>query len=305
MPLALPRDAPTWACLGLAVVAALLGMSPAVRRSCLARPRRVVLGLGVLAALLSWGYLAFYLRGGPRIIDATSYFLEARSMARGFLAFPVVDPASSFRGRFLVSTPTAGALAVIFPPGYPALLALGFLVGAPLAVGPLLATLLVVATYALALRLFGREDVALFAALLSTMCAALRYHTADTMSHGLAALLTDIGALVDARAGSISRRFRLVWQAFVGWLVRDAPGHGIGRTRSLRLARRTRDRPSQARVVRAGPRAGCRALSCVSVCRDGILLWLGAAPLLRAGRRSSGVLPVRFWKRHWVPARAR
>ena len=51
------------------------------------------------------------------------------------------------------------------------------------------AALLVVATAALARRTTGRSDVARMAAVLSATSGALRYHTADTMSHGLAALL--------------------------------------------------------------------------------------------------------------------
>ena len=69
------------------------------------------------------------------------------------------------------------------------MLALGFLVGQPLGVGPLLGALLVVVTFALALRVTRDRTTALLAATLSAVCGALRYHTADTMSHGLAALL--------------------------------------------------------------------------------------------------------------------
>ena len=44
----------------------------------------IVLGLLSAAAFaLSAGYLAYYLRGGPRIIDATSYWLQARALAEG------------------------------------------------------------------------------------------------------------------------------------------------------------------------------------------------------------------------------
>jgi hypothetical protein len=151
-------------------------------------PRHFVVGAAVAAALLSAGYIAYYLRGGPRIVDATSYFLEARALAQGNLAFDVPDPSGSFRGRFLVSAPD-GRLSVLFPPGYALVLSLGFLAGAPMLVGPLLGALLAALTYATARSLFQREDVARTAAVLSVLCATLRYHTADTMSHGLSALL--------------------------------------------------------------------------------------------------------------------
>ena len=172
---------------------------------------RRFLGLAALAAaLLSVGYTATYLRGGPRIIDATTYWLQARALAEGNVAFDVPLPSASFRGRFLL--PTAdGALAGIFPPGWPLLLALGFGLGAPMVIGPLVAAGLVVATYRLAREMAaaalderGAEAAARAAALVSVACAAVRYHTADTMAHAATALGIAIAlerGLVAARAG--------------------------------------------------------------------------------------------------------
>ena len=182
-------------------------------------PSRVLVGgLALTAALLSAGYVRHFLHGGPRIIDATSYFLEARALSEGYFAFPVPGPSGAFRGRFLLSGPEG--LAVIFPPGYPLALALGFLVGAPLLVGPLLGALLVVVTFFAARELFEREDVARVAAALSTLCAALRYHTADTMSHGLSALL--FAATLAATARPALGRAALGGLA-AGWLLATRP----------------------------------------------------------------------------------
>jgi uncharacterized membrane protein (UPF0136 family) len=148
-----------------------------------------VAALCLLAFALSCAYVSFYLRGGPRVIDATSYFLEARSLAAGSFSFHVPDPTAAFRGRFLLANQGGHELGVIFPPGYPFVLSLGVRLGAPLLVGPALGALLVAATYLLARALDQDFKVALVAATLSALCAALRYHTADTMSHGLATLL--------------------------------------------------------------------------------------------------------------------
>jgi hypothetical protein len=145
--------------------------------------------LCLVAFALSCVYLSHYLRGGPRIIDATSYFLEARSLAAGSFSFHAPDPTAAFRGRFLLANSDGHRLGVIFPPGYPLVLALGVRLGHPLLVGPALGALLVATTYALARALGQARQVAWLAAGLSVLCAALRYHTADTMSHGLAALL--------------------------------------------------------------------------------------------------------------------
>ncbi len=75
--------------------------------------------LCLLAFGLSCAYVSFYLRGGPRIIDATSYFLEARSLAAGSFTFHRPTRAARFRGRFLLASPDGQGLGVIFPPGYP------------------------------------------------------------------------------------------------------------------------------------------------------------------------------------------
>ena len=212
-------------------------------RAWLTRGRSVwwVSGCALLAALLSAGYVSYFLRGGPRIVDATSYFLEARALAEGKLAFAIPEPTGAFRGRFSLLGPSG--LAVIFPPGYPLALALGFRLGAPLAVGPLLAALLVVATYLAAKELELGEVTARLAALLSVLCAALRYHTADTMSHGLSGLL--LVASVTAALRPEPRRVVLAG-LLGGWLCATRPLTGsvalaiVGALVTLRSAPRRR-----------------------------------------------------------------
>jgi hypothetical protein len=222
--LGLPPDGVAWGALGAALLLLAPPISVRLARSASAlSTRQAVLALGSLAALLSLGYVAYYLRGGPRIIDATSYFLEARAFSRGYFAFPVPWPSGSFRGRFLLPEGDS-SLAVIFPPGYPALLALGFLARVPLAIGPLLGGLLVWATYALAKQVSADESTARLAALLSALCAALRYHTADTMSHGLSALLLTVGILQALRS---SARAAGASGLAIGWLIATRPVSGM------------------------------------------------------------------------------
>src|SRR5262249_41984058 len=116
------------------------------------------------------------------------------------------------------------ALAGIFPPGYPAILALGFWLGAPLLIGPLIGALLVVATHALALRVFEQRAIALLAAALSAICGVLRYHTADTMSHGWSALLFAV-----ALWAALGRTplFAVASGLCAGWLVATRPVTGV------------------------------------------------------------------------------
>src|SRR5205085_10247709 len=114
-------------------------------------PRRHFLAVcAFVSSLLSLFWIATYLRGGPRIIDATSYFLQGRALSSGDLAWhlPADLPSASFRGRFLIHHD--GEVGGILPPGYPLLLAIGFSFGAPMIVGPILAAAIVIATYFLA-----------------------------------------------------------------------------------------------------------------------------------------------------------
>jgi hypothetical protein len=234
-----PVDRPALWALVLAAVLALLALGPASVHELFGVPylfpqkpdqrRRIVLILAFIAAFLSLGYVAYYLHAGPRIIDATSYFLEGRVLSHGHLTWTIPSPSASFRGRFLLFH-EPNKLAVIFPPGFPLLLAAGFLVGAPLVIGPLLAGALVIATYWLARELANgrdereREGVALLAAALSIVCVALRYHTADTMAHGASALGITV-ALAAAFMGTRTTT-RGPWLAAglaVGWVVCTRP----------------------------------------------------------------------------------
>ena len=221
------------------------------------------------AALMSALYVAFYLRGGPRIVDATTYFLEGRALSEGHLSWRVDDPSSASMGRFLVrAVADSGEHAAgIFPPGYPAVLALGFLVGAPMLVGPLLAAALVFATASLARqaslalhpeRSHQAESVARAAAVFSVLSATLRYHTADTMSHGLAALCVTCGlaAAYRLRRSGARRLFsvELALGISLGWLAATRPVSALA---------------ALALVVWIVPRAILRAWS---------MLLVGAAP---------------------------
>lgn len=169
----------------IALACGLAAMGCAWRR--VAAPERSAPILAALAAAASAAYVPVFLRGGPRIVDATAYWLQSRIFAAGHVAFATVGPASSYRGRFLLET-TPGSFAGIFPPGYPAVLAAFQLVRAPWVLGPVLAAVLAWLTAQLAATLVPRAErdrAMLVAAGLSFLSGAVRYHTADTMAHGL------------------------------------------------------------------------------------------------------------------------
>lgn len=233
--------------LALFALAAALAVWPRGSRWLLAEisPRAFDLGCALASALASCAYVALYLRGGPRIIDATTYYLEARALAGGDFAWPVSEVPASSMGRFLVRDVFGSGehAAGIFPPGYPAVLALGFVVGAPVLVGPLLAALLSLSLVELArsaareLGLADAEGAARLAGLLGLVCAALRYHTADTMSHGLAALCftAALAAAYRMREGEL-RLAPLVLGLATGWLVATRPPSALALAAVLGVA---------------------------------------------------------------------
>lgn len=203
------------------------------------------------AALLSWGYVVYYLRGGPRIIDATAYLLEARTLAEGRLTLPLGDDELSILGRFLLRTRDGSAASVLFPPGWPAVLALGVRLGVPLAVGPCLAAALTVASASLA-RLAAEEltdgaraslftseradRAAAAASLVSVGSAALRYHTADTMSHGWAATCFAVALLSVVRAArTADARWSGLAGLGAGWLFATRPTSALALVGALAI----------------------------------------------------------------------
>ena len=270
------------------------------------------------------GLRRHYLRGGPRIIDATSYWLEARALSEGHLAFAVPEPSAAFRGRFLVSPEASARLAVIFPPGYPAILAVGFWLGAPLAVGPLIAAALVVC------------DVrALPGAVRTKRCRAARRAALHALGrpplphrrYDVARLVGpahDAGALrrfsssprysrQDRDRGARGCRRRLAARDPPRYGRRRAPargrscsfcarGHPQPRTTSElqpRFAHPEPQRLLRGRDSRCGPAAGASAGGNRFVAR------IESDPLLRSCGRSSRLFPLwlRFGDR--MPARAR
>lgn len=229
----LPPDDVAWGifALGAFCILATLSGRDVLEGMWRASRARFLAGAGLIAAFLTLGYAAHYLRGGPRIIDATTYVLQAKALAHGHISWHVPWPSASFRGRFLLFR-EPDQLAGIFPPGWPLLLSIGFIVGSPMLVGIALSAALVIATYALTLELAPdrtkAEGAARLAASLSVVCAALRYQTADPMSHAASALGVTIAlacALRAARTGS-TRDF-VATGACIGYVACTRPVSAI------------------------------------------------------------------------------
>jgi hypothetical protein len=202
----------------------------------LRRRRRFLFVTAFVAAFLSLGYIAFYLRGGPRAPEAATYWLQGRAMSHGKFTWTAQDPTASFRaGNLLLTVPDR--LSGIFPPGYALLLGAAFLLGAPMLVGPLVAAALVPATWLLARELAagaGEDDARAewtgrIAVVLSLVSAALRYHTAESLPQGAAAaaLTIALGSALRARRTGEPRLFAAAGLA-LGLLLATQPMSAIG-----------------------------------------------------------------------------
>jgi hypothetical protein len=200
------------------------------------RRRRFLFVGSFVAAFLSLGYIAFYLRGGPRAPETGTYWLQGRALSHLRLSWSAADPTASFRAKNLLLT-APDRLAGIFPPGYALLLGPAFLLGAPMLVGPLLAAVLVPATWLLARELAagaGEDDaraewIGRIAAVLSLVSAALRYHTAESLPQGAAAaaLTVALASALRARRTADSRLFGVAGLA-LGLLLATQPTSAVG-----------------------------------------------------------------------------
>jgi hypothetical protein len=225
----LPPDSAAAGALVLAIVWGALAYahdkSSRLRRAAACAPPRAALAVfwPIAATLLSAAYVAYYLHGGPRVIDATSYALAAKAIASGAFCFPTGLPSAAIRGRFLIGADASQCVGVLFPPGYPLALAGAVALGAPLLLGPLIAGAQAWIVWLLARRHLGR-DAATIAAALYVLSACARYHTADTMSHGWAALLLSGACYAWGFHSAWGDR---VGGACWGWLVATRPVTGM------------------------------------------------------------------------------
>ncbi|MET0414019.1 MAG: hypothetical protein ABW217_22105, partial [Polyangiaceae bacterium] len=244
----LPVDGVALAALGVAVTWALVSYCRRAGQSVVAVPFTLQLVLwSALAATLSALYVPWYLRGGPRVIDATSYLLAAKAIASGAFCFETGLPSAAVRGRFLIGADASECVGVLFPPGYPLALAAAVAVHAPLALGPLTAAAQTSVLMLLARRHVG-EVAASVAATLYVLCACARYHSADTMSHGWAALLLSTACYAWG--------FRRPWGdraagACWGWLVATRPVTGLVALIALALLTKADDRALRPLAIRA------------------------------------------------------
>jgi 4-amino-4-deoxy-L-arabinose transferase-like glycosyltransferase len=194
----------------------------------------VLIGLLVVVAVAAAASVSWFIfERIPHLEDELTYLFQARTYARGALWAPAFTPQSPFFVPFVISL--GGRRFGKYPPGWPALLAIGEIAGAGWLVNPILGGLAVALTYFLARRLFDREIGALAGALMisSPMFLIL---SGSLMAHAAALFWMTLFAYSLLRADEIylarmaGERSRRPW----GWASLAGLGLGMAMlTRSL------------------------------------------------------------------------
>jgi hypothetical protein len=172
--------------------------------------RLAILAAGwTLAVSLTLAIVAY--QRHPHVPDEVAYLFQARSFAEGMLWLPPPP----VPGAFSVDLLYFGADKVysVFPPGWPAVLALGVLIGAPWVVNPVLAALNVLLAFVLLDRLYDRRSARIGAVLMACSPWSL-FLAMSYMAHHFTltcALAAALGVVATRRSG----RVRWAWLAGV------------------------------------------------------------------------------------------
>lgn len=175
------------------------------------RPRVFAAGAGAVAAACALVVSLFVLHGSPNHLDSLVQALHARFWAEGRIA----GPADALAPAWMIqnSTFTEHGWVSQYPPGHVALLAAGFIVGAPWLVGPLLTGIAVAATARFAERMLPADVGGVrFGVVLLAISPFMAGLGASWMNHATAAALLALAALclVRLREGGIG------WAAAAG-----------------------------------------------------------------------------------------
>ena len=236
--------------------------------SAVQRALEMVTGKGglLVLALLTTSWLAFvmfrYQEAVPNSQDSIAQWFQGKIFARGMWVAPVPPFPEHFRMEwFRVSQDRWFSQ---YPLGWSALLAVGHVAGVPWLLPILCGSGLLVATYALGARLFGKPT-GFLAAVLLALSPWFQMTSVNFMSHALAAVLCVCCVLLFVRAEeeesfAVSAAFGVC----VGALLNVRPFDAV--LVSLPLA--------VAALVRVVRQRG-RWLTCTGVMAAGVLLMLG------------------------------
>ncbi len=124
----------------------------------------------------------------PHVQDSINYLWQARVFADGMISVPSHPLAEFFSFRFMVND---GNWYSLFQPGWPAILAIGVLAGAPWLVNPIIGGLTVMMVYLIGRRVFGYKTGVLASVLLAISPFFL-FMNSSMMAHPAGALLASV-----------------------------------------------------------------------------------------------------------------
>jgi len=176
------------------------------------RPGSAVFALlmGLLAGGLTLAFSLGALNGAPALLDSASQLLHARYLAEGALAGPALPALEFWDFQYMLETPEGWVSQ--YPPGHILLLSLGFRLGAPWLVGPLLLGATVAVSCLLAEEIFEERVTARFGGLLVATSPFLIGLAGSYMNHVTAAL----GGTLALYAALRTLRGHWGWSVVVG-----------------------------------------------------------------------------------------
>ncbi len=195
----------------------------------MSRADRLALFLSLVAVFAAYWVTERVFESLPHIEDEMAYVWQAQAIAGGRLTLPSPPEPKSFLVPFVVDY--NGQRFGKYPPGWPALLAVGVLFDARGLVNPLLAGLGVWLTYRLGKRIFS-EVVGLLAALLTLTSPFFLMNSGSLLSHPFGLVLSAAFVLgwLDAWEDDAPRRWLpiLVAAGSLGLLVITRPFTAVG-----------------------------------------------------------------------------
>ena len=132
----------------------------------------------VLCSVISWCVFD----GVPGYIDSCAYMFQARLFAQGSFYAPLPPEPDFFEAQNILMK---GKWYSQYPPGYPALLALGVIFGIPWVINPILGALTIVCIYLLARELYT-DSIAKISAVLASISSFFLFMSSEFMAHSSA-----------------------------------------------------------------------------------------------------------------------
>ncbi len=199
-------------------------LEPLVEGSVEARPGlfgRVAAGAAAVLLAMAGFALLLYVADAleqrmPHVQDSVAYLFQAKTFALGRLWVPAPAHPDFFKHEFIVLD-HAGRWFSKYPPGWPALLALGVLAGVAWVVSPICGALCLLLLYFIGRDLF-RPRVGLIAATLGITAPFLIFLSASMMAHASGLLFTLLMVWCFIRASRSTRP--------LGWAI--ATGCALG-----------------------------------------------------------------------------